>query len=114
VQNTTVSAAGGSTIKSGTTPTTPIAGVSMTLRATVSSDGQLKSLVPVPSNLPAGTTVVALQPDGKPLPDWVKFDAATGALSGMPPADFAGSVSIVVSVPQPDGSTRKVGVQFGN
>jgi len=56
--------------------------------------------------------VAATQPDGKPLPDWVKFDAATGAISGTPPADFSGSVSIVVGVPQADGSTRKIGVQF--
>ncbi len=112
VQKTTVSAAGGSTIKSGTAPTTQIPGVSMTLRATVSSDGQMKSLVPVPGNLPAGTKVVATQPDGRPLPAWLNFDPVTGALSGTPPVDLAESLSVVVNVPQADGSVRKIGVQF--
>ena len=112
VQNTTVSAAGGSTIKSGTTPTTQIPGVSMTLRATVSSDGQMKSLVPVPGNLPAGTKVVATQPDGRPLPAWLNFDPVTGALSGTPPDDLEDGLTVVVNVPQADGSVRKIGVQF--
>lgn len=109
---TSINAAGGSTVRSGIVPSGPIPGVSMTLRGSVQSDGSLKALVPVPGNLPAGTSVQATQPDGKPLPDWVKFDAATGAISGTPPADFSGSVSIVVGVPQADGSVRKVGVQF--
>lgn len=109
---TSINAAGGSTVRSGIVPSGPIPGVSMTLRGSVQSDGSLKALVPVPGNLPAGTSVQATQPDGKPLPEWVKFDAATGAISGTPPADFSGSVSIVVGVPQADGSVRKVGVQF--
>ena len=109
---TSINAAGGSTVRSGIVPSGPIPGVSMTLRGSIQSDGSLKALVPVPGNLPAGTSVQATQPDGKPLPEWVKFDAATGAISGTPPADFSGSVSIVVGVPQADGSVRKVGVQF--
>ena len=112
VTNTTINAAGGSTVRSGITPSGPIPGVFMTLRGSVQTDGSLKALVPIPGNLPAGKEVAATQPDGQPLPDWVKFDAATGAISGTPPADFSGSVSIVVGVPQADGSVRKVGVQF--
>ena len=99
-------------MRSGIVPSGPIPGVTMTLRGSVQADGSLKALVPIPGNLPAGKEVAATQPDGKPLPDWVKFDAATGAISGTPPADFSGSVSIVVGVPQADGSVRKVGVQF--
>ncbi|WP_416547575.1 hemagglutinin repeat-containing protein [Limnohabitans sp. DCL3] len=112
VVNTTINATGGSNVRSGITPSGPIPGVAMTLRGSVQSDGSLKALVPVPGNLPAGKQVAATQPDGQPLPDWVKFDAATGAISGTPPADFSGSVSIVVGVPQADGSVRKIGVQF--
>lgn len=112
VSKTTITAAGGSTIRSGIVPSGPIPGVSMTLRGSVQTDGSLKALVPIPGILPAGKQVAATQPDGTPLPDWVKFDAATGAISGTPPADFSGSVSIVVGVPQADGSVRKVGVQF--
>ncbi|WP_416561346.1 hemagglutinin repeat-containing protein [Limnohabitans sp. yimb22184] len=112
VSATTINAAGGSTVRSGIVPSGPIPGVTMTLRGSVQADGSLKALVPIPGNLPAGKEVAATQPDGKPLPDWVKFDAATGAISGTPPADFSGSVSIVVGVPQADGSVRKVGVQF--
>jgi hypothetical protein len=53
-------------------------------------------------------------PDGKPLPSWMSFDAATGALTGTPPTDLIGNLSIVVNVPMPDGSTYKGGVLFGN
>jgi len=112
VSRTSINAAGGSTVRSGIVPSGPIPGVTMTLRGSVQSDGSLKALVPVPGNLPAGTSVKATQPDGQPLPDWVTFDAATGAISGTPPADFSGSVSILVGIPQADGSVRKVGVQF--
>jgi hypothetical protein len=62
--------------------------------------------------LPAGVKPVAALPDGTALPDWVQFDAATGAISGMPPANFAGPVAFVVDVPQANGTVRKIGVQF--
>jgi len=114
VTKTTIDAAGGSTVKSGTAAQTTIAGVNMMLRATVSADGSNRTQVPVPGTLPAGTKVVAAMSDGQPLPSWVNFDAATGALTGTPPAGLVGSVPIVVNVPMPDGSTFKVGVIFGN
>lgn len=114
VTNTTIAAAGGSTVKSGTTAQTTIAGVNMMLRATISADGSNRAQVPVPGTLPAGTKVVAAMPDGQPLPSWVNFDASTGALTGTPPSDLVGNVPIVVNVPMPDGSTFKVGVVFGN
>ena len=109
---TSIEAAGGTTIQSGVKPKSVIPGVVMTLKGSTQTDGTMKALVPIPGNLPAGSKVVALQPDGKPLPEWVKFDAATGAVTGTPPAGFEGGLKIVVSVPQADGSVRKVGVQF--
>lgn len=114
VTNTSIDAAAGSTVKSGTAAQTAIPNVNMMLRPTVSTDGSSRVQIPVPGNLPAGTKVVAALADGRPLPSWVTFDAATGALTGTPPADLVGSVPIVVNVPMPDGSTRKVGVVFGN
>lgn len=112
VNNTNIAAAGGSTVRSGIQPSGPIPGVALTLRGSVQSDGSLKALVPIPGNLPAGMKPVAALPNGTPLPDWVQFDAATGAISGTPPADFSGPVSFVVDVPQANGTVRKVGVQF--
>ncbi|QCB45519.1 hemagglutinin repeat-containing protein [Hydrogenophaga sp. PAMC20947] len=109
---TRIEAGGGTTIQSGVKPKSVIPGVVMTLKGSTQTDGTVKALVPIPGNLPAGSKVVALQPDGKPLPEWVKFDAATGAVTGTPPAGFEGGLNIVVSVPQADGSVRKVGVQF--
>ena len=114
VTKTTIDAAGGSTVKAGTAAQTTIAGVNMMLRASVSADGSNRTQIPIPGTLPAGTKVVAAMPDGKPLPSWVSFDAATGALTGTPPADLVGNLTIVVNVPMPDGTTFKVGVVFGN
>ena len=111
VQNTTIAAAGGSTIRQGTAPSQPIPGVSMTLRASRQADGSFKALVPMPP-LPAGTQVQATQPDGTPMPDWLKFDPATGAVSGQPPADYAGGTNIVIGIPKADGTVQKIGVQF--
>jgi hypothetical protein len=111
---TSIDAAGGTRLRSGSAPATSIPGTSMVLRATRGADGSLRSAVPVPANRPAGTEVAATQPDGKPLPSWLKLDPATGVLSGQPPADFAGALNVVVAVPQADGSVRKIGVSFGD
>ena len=112
VNRTNIAAAGGSTVRSGIQPSGPILGVALTLRGSIQADGSIKALVPIPGNLPAGMKPVAALPNGAALPDWVKFDAATGAVSGMPPADFSGTVSFVVDVPQANGTVRKIGVQF--
>ena len=112
VSRTNIAAAGGSTVRSGIAPSGPIPGVALTLRGSIQADGSIKALVPIPGNLPAGMKPVAALPNGAALPDWVKFDAATGAISGTPPADFSGAVAFVVDVPQANGTVRKIGVQF--
>jgi Ca2+-binding RTX toxin-like protein len=38
----------------------------------------------------------ALQSDGQPLPDWLKFDPRTGLFSGKVPADFSGKIDITI------------------
>ena len=112
VSRTNIAAAGGSTVRSGIAPSGPIPGVALTLRGSIQADGSIKALVPIPGNLPAGMKPVAALPNGAALPDWVQFDAATGAISGTPPADFSGPVAFVVDVPQANGTVRKIGVQF--
>jgi filamentous hemagglutinin family protein len=99
-------------LRSGTSPVAPIQGASMTLRATAQTDGSVRASVPVPAGIPSGSTVRATQPDGTALPAWVRFDPATGTISGTPPANFQGGLNVVVEVPQADGSTRRIGVQF--
>ena len=106
---TAIDAAGGSSVKSGTAAQTTIAGGNLMLRAKVSADGINRTQIPIPGWLPASSKVLAAMPDGKPLPSWMSFDAATGALTGTPPTDLVGNLSIVVNVPMPDGSTYKGG-----
>ena len=55
---------------------------------------------------------VAKTADGKPLPAWLKFDPLTGAFNGKPPADFKGNLKVNVTVPQLDGSTKTVPMNF--
>lgn len=109
---TTILAQNGSTVRSNATPEQRIPGVSMMLRFTQSNDGSIKAIVPLAGNLPAGAEVIATQPDGKPMPDWVKFDTNTGTFQGTPPPDLQEPVDLVVSVPQADGSLKKIGVFF--
>ena len=111
-QSVSIEAEGGVTRREGVVPPQPISGVSMTLKSTKQADGSLKTLVPVPRSLPEGTEVAALLPDGSPLPEWVEFDPETGTVSGTPPEGSPG-VNLVVSIPNADGSVRKIGVQFG-
>jgi len=72
----------------------------------------LSAVVPLPAQLPAGKAPVATTADGKPLPAWLKFDPATGTFNGNPPPGFKGDLKVSVSVPQADGSTRSVPVNF--
>lgn len=74
---------------------------------------QVKAVVQVPINLPAGKKIDIKTADGKPMPTWVKFDPATGAFTGTPPADFKGTLNLVVKVPQADGSVKSVPVKIG-
>jgi hypothetical protein len=72
-----------------------------------------KTTVSLPTQLPAGKKVEIKTADGKAIPSWVKFDPATGALTGTPPADFKGVLNLVVKVPQADGSSKSVPVKLG-
>lgn len=74
---------------------------------------QVKAVVQVPLNLPPGKQIEVKTADGKPMPSWVKFDPATGAFTGTPPADFKGSLNLTVKVPQADGSVKSVPVTIG-
>lgn len=109
---TSIQSQGKTSVRSGVKPTSPIAGVSMTLRGSVQSDGSLKALVPVPSGLPEGAKVQGALEGGAPLPSWLKIDEKTGVVSGQPPADFEGGINVVVDVLQADGSSKKIGIQF--
>lgn len=74
---------------------------------------QVKAVVQMPATLPPGKQVDIKTADGKPMPSWVKFDPATGAFTGTPPADFKGTLNLVVKVPQADGSVKSVPVKIG-
>ena len=71
----------------------------------------IQASVPIAS-MPAGAKPQARTADGKALPAWLKFDAATGKFEGKPPADFKGELKVNVSVPQADGTTRTVPMRF--
>ncbi len=77
------------------------------------ADGSFKASVQIPQNLPAGTKVEAKTASGAPLPSWLKFDPATGSFSGKPPADFKGSVNVVVNIPGANGQSKQVQMKFG-
>jgi len=74
---------------------------------------KVSATVPLVADAPKGSKPVATMADGKPLPAWLKFDAATGKLQGTPPADFKGEVKVQVKVPQADGTVKAVPVVFG-
>ena len=74
---------------------------------------EIKAQVPVvPLLVLAGKMPVAKTADGKPLPAWLTFDPRTGSFSGKPPADFKGNLKVNVAVPQLDGSTKTVPMNF--
>ncbi len=107
-QSVDITAAGGSQINQGGRKGL-IAGTSQTVSATTAVDGRQTALIPGA----LGKKVALTGPDGSPLPDWVSFDPTLGAVSATPPADFVGSLDIVVAVPQADGSVKKIGVSVG-
>ncbi|CAE7392914.1 unnamed protein product [Symbiodinium natans] len=45
----------------------------------------------------AGVTFTASLVDGRPLPSWLHFDAATLSLAGTPPKAFRGNINVKVS-----------------
>jgi hypothetical protein len=57
-----------------------------------------------------GIQLAAAQADGKPLPPWLKFDAATGQFVGTPPPGLEGTLSIKVLAK--DAAGRQVSSVF--
>ena len=104
-QSVKIQAAGGSRQTQGGR-TGLIAGTSQTISASISPDGSQTALVPGAFGKKVGLSGT----DGSPMPDWVTFDPALGSVTAKPPADFSGTLDIVVAVPQADGSVRKIGM----
>lgn len=50
--------------------------------------------------------------NGKPVPSWVKFDTATGTITGTPPAGFEGSLDLIVVAPQKSGTPMEIPVSL--
>ncbi len=93
--STSISAAGGTVRQQGT-----------------GAGAEFKASVVVPATMPQGKQLEARTADGKPLPGWLKFDAKTGQFTGKPPADFKGVLSVLVKVPQADGTVKSVPMKF--
>ncbi|HLA36127.1 MAG TPA: putative Ig domain-containing protein, partial [Rhodocyclaceae bacterium] len=62
------------------------------------------------TNSDAKVTVEALRADGQALPNWLKFDAATGKFAGAPPADARGVIDVRVTARDNEG--RQVSTEF--
>ncbi|MBP7645224.1 MAG: DUF4347 domain-containing protein [Comamonas sp.] len=57
------------------------------------------------ANSNAFVTLAASLTDGRPLPDWLRFDALTGRFEGTPPQGFEGVLSFKVTVRDSNGHT---------
>ena len=55
------------------------------------------------SNVGAVVTLSVQQSDGRPLPGWLHFNAASGSFDGQPPPGFAGEVTIRVTARDAQG-----------
>ncbi|WP_101674511.1 hemagglutinin repeat-containing protein [Alloalcanivorax mobilis] len=74
-----------------------------------------KRKIHIPVNLPGnpgGGAPEIEMPDGQPVPEGIAFDPATGAVTGSLPSDYQGPKSMVLRVPQRDGSTATVEVDL--
>ncbi|WP_224981934.1 Ig-like domain-containing protein [Geomonas agri] len=57
-------------------------------------------------------TLEATLADGKPLPDWIKFDDSTGRFTAYPPEGTSGAVDIKVTAHDTSGNTAAVQFQL--
>ena len=74
-----------------------------------------KRKVHIPVNLPGdpgGGAPEIEMPDGQPVPEGIGFDPASGAVTGSLPSDYQGPKSMVLRVPQRDGSTATVEIDL--
>ena len=90
-----------------------IAGVDVMAKPQRLADGSQRGIVPGALAIPAGTQVTLFDVNGLPLPQWIQFDATLGALTAKPPENFSGTLEVIISVPQADGSFTKVGMIVG-
>ena len=90
-----------------------IAGVDVMSKPQRLADGSQRGIVPGALAIPAGTQVTLFDVNGLPLPQWIQFDATLGALTAKPPENFSGTLEVIISVPQADGSFTKVGMIVG-
>jgi hypothetical protein len=63
-------------------------------------------------NANASVTLEVRQADGQALPAWVKFDPATGTLSGQAPADFKGTLLLRITARDAEGRTASTQVEL--
>ncbi|WP_162604974.1 Ig-like domain-containing protein [Geomonas terrae] len=57
-------------------------------------------------------TLEATLTDGRPLPDWIKFDSSTGRFTAVPPEGTSGAVDIKVTAHDTNGNTAAVQFQL--
>jgi large repetitive protein len=60
----------------------------------------------------ATVSLQASQANGRPLPNWLKFDSQTGKFSGTPPEGFGGDLAITVSARDSSGQRADTAVKL--
>ncbi|OGS74653.1 MAG: hypothetical protein A2063_10315 [Gallionellales bacterium GWA2_60_142] len=72
---------------------------------TALEDGAYRFAIPADAFSEMNLTYTATMADGSPLPDWLSFDAATGAFSGTPSNGDVGSLELSVAAANAGGQS---------